>query len=141
MFEGFFRRQGRQDCHHALEIFHFPNKYFSKFLFASKIMWFLIFLCLQLSFKKWFLKYLCETYFHAKSSCERKEQGCLQKVKMVYFDKLQFCKITLYTKHFALFRKFAKLDYWLGYINDPFTNIFLVLDKIKKYYPLKITND
>ena len=39
---------------------------------------------------------------------------CLQKVKMIYFDKLQFCKITLYTEHFALFRKFAKLDYWLG---------------------------
>ena len=60
---------------------------------------------------------------------------------MVYFDKLQFCKVTLYTEHFALFRKFAKLHYWLGYINDPFTNIFLVLDKIKKYYPLKNTND
>ena len=49
-------------------------------------------------FKTSLSKYLCQTYIHFKS-CERKEPGCLQKVKMVYFDKLQFCKITLYTVH------------------------------------------
>ena len=67
------------------------------------------------------LKYLCQPYFRVNSSCKREEQGSLHKVKIAYFDKLQFCKITSYTVHFPLFRKFAKLNDWLGYINDPFT--------------------
>lgn len=44
-------------------------------------------------------------------------------------------------EYFVFFRKFVKFDYWLGYINDFFMNIFFVFDKIKKYYFLKNIND
>ena len=76
--------------------------------------------------KKWFLKHLCRNIFVKRISISNhvreKNQVVCRKLKWYILINCSFVKLlsTRYTN-------------WLGYINDPFTNIFLVLNKIKRY--------